>query len=291
MGVAYSSASGLPEQPGLAVVPFTRSLAVTPTYLNQIPPGYQAAAELASADRVVAALMPRLSSQLTTRVEEKQIELELQTEALGAKVSGLSSSIGRARLFFDYALQTGRVGGLLHSFSSTLEEKAGTGSSLSSKDLTPLVESVYNVLRRNHGATSSHKERIRQYLASGEVDDETLHFLAVAFAQAGKPVLNELLEYRGKLKQLQNGRSPDTALREAEDALTQAVVAIKSGMASPAAVEVEGLRVDVYQTLQQMIGVSGVRPERQFLCGIEHLVEAQTSLFACRKVWPNYHVF
>ncbi|MBI2580267.1 hypothetical protein HYV85_00485 [Candidatus Woesearchaeota archaeon] len=278
MGAAYSNASGLPEQPGLAVVPFTRSLAVTPTYLNQIPPGYQAAAELASADRVVAALMPKLSSQLNTRVEEKQIELKLQIEALEAKVSELSSSIGRARLFLDYARNTSHVGGALHSFSGTLEEKARTGSSLSSKDLTPLVESVYNALRRNHGATSAYKERIRQYIASGEAGDETLHFLAVAFTQAGKPVLNELLEYRGKLKQLQNSnsRSLDTALRETEEALTQAVVAIKSGMASPAAVEMDGLRMDVYQTLQQMIGVSGVRPERQFLCGIEHLVEAQS---------------
>ncbi|MEK0338040.1 MAG: hypothetical protein QQN41_11460, partial [Nitrosopumilus sp.] len=93
------------------------------------------------------------------------------------------------------------------------------------------------------------------------------------FAENVDPIFDNYIQYTTLNNKLQQ-RDQNSDVNGLEQALIQAVEAIKSGNALQEDIEFGGSRINVHQYLQQLIGTE---PKRQFLCRIDDVVEGEST--------------
>ena len=87
----------------LVAIPGANELKITPTYSNQLLPGYEVLMELCDSRQIAAAMMSDIGVKLQAAAEE-QLETQLQLESLEKEVKGLNiNNATRARPFLEYA--------------------------------------------------------------------------------------------------------------------------------------------------------------------------------------------
>ncbi len=240
-----------PDDKLLVALPETRRIVIMPTYANQISPGHRVAMKLGEPGMVAAYLAEAVLPGMRARAEKEQAEAQLQLESLEEKLATLNSSATkRAQLFLDYVWSGGRFGGDLHRVRQNVVD----GNRLSSQDLTALVSAVYNMLRAEHDASSAVKEQVRKYVSDGVADEKALSL----FEAAVNPVFGSLMRYFELKDQQQRAveKAQQTAgdLSTLEQALVQAVEAIKSGADAQTNFQFNGFEVNIQEALQQLAG-------------------------------------
>jgi len=247
-----------PKQQLLVAVPGAKELRVTPTYANQVMPGHQIVMELGSPNYVATAIMSKFRSNIENTLEEEKLLAQLET--LGPEVEVLkTSTASRAQPFLRYARE---------KVSYDIVNKIQGDWELESKDIKNLVSLVYPILRKSAEATSFIKGSIRDYIRSGEADEQTLLW----FASNVDPIFEKLVQYNklnAKLQQI----NQDSDFSGLEQTLSQAIESIKNGNAKEE-IEFGSSKINVYQELQRLISVA---PGKQFLCRIDEVVEGENT--------------
>jgi hypothetical protein len=108
-------------------------------------------------------------------------------------------------------------------------EKVQQKSALTGKDVTPLVNALYATLRKSADATSSQKQKIRDYIQTGTYDTTTILWLALFV----DPVFALQLWHDSLDAELQDSRGQDQSHDKAtlEPDLRRAVEQIRAGAA------------------------------------------------------------
>ena len=269
--------SVLTDMPVLAFMSYKDTSIGTPTYANQVREGNQVLMTLGGVDALVSSyLIPLIKPDIDSRKaasNQKELEVRLELESLGPEaalnVVGMSTST-RAKPFLDYAWKKGRFGSALHNIRAQI-----SNNSLTSEGVTQLISTVYAILR-SKGVTSQFKGKLEDYLVKGRFDDELLSkFEGEIDSALGEPVFKKVWQYntlQDQLEQLQRAKKQGDSLANLAQALGAEVAFITSGNKSEREMEFEGLNINVYQMLQQLVGTA---PEKPFLLGIERLVETE----------------
>ncbi len=149
------------DRTALALLPETTYPAAVPTYCRQLYDGLKVQVRLGNAKTIITTqVLPRFRSTDEDTLSAKKQE----ADSLRTQLEALSESVSkRAQVFLTY-LSTKR---LIDRTLYAVVEKVRRQAILTNKDLTPLVDAVYSALRKTAGATSSHKQKIRDYIQTG----------------------------------------------------------------------------------------------------------------------------
>ncbi len=242
-----SSYKNIAEMPILATLPWATLPVATPTYAGQVPAGSRVVMTLGATDRVTAALLGKVEPRVKSAAEECLLEKQLELELLASQLESLAKSAAkRAKMFLDYATQG--VG-----FEVLVKVRAGTGQ-LTSREIDEFVGPVYDVLRKEAGATSSFKAAVREYIRSGRLEPATLLWLATKVNRE----FQALITYESLSSELRQ-ISQSTGISELEKVLTKAVDALRSGKPLEE-VKAGGLDINVYHELRQLLEADPTKP-------------------------------
>lgn len=248
-------------------IPFAKAPVLTATYGGQVMPGHNILTGIGNSKVAAAHVMPLLVAgakshlkEEISRLEDTVLEAEEKLDLLKQNAPRLNVAghtlTARAKPFADYAAKNGSS---LYSVGS----KISSEQDLTKANVNDIISAVYEILRKK-GATSRVKEGIRDYIRTGDADEQLLKFLANVMPELARPAeydaltmriagLNaELQQTTNALKKLESGRvNVDEA---ALAALTQTLAAIKQGQPVPVEVVVDGIRIKVDQEIQKIIG-------------------------------------
>mgnify|MGYP001593925734 CR=1 FL=1 len=251
-GITSSSVDIL--QPVLVKVPGTDVLRVTPTYANQALCGYQIVMTLGDTKKIATAIM----SDAGNSTLEERLGVQSDLEALRKEVEELkASNYRRAQPFLQYAQEGG-------SRNYEIVRKIQSGEELTFREIDALVDMVPS-LRRFARARLSTKDAVRDYIRSGETDDQTLFWLARTI----NPIYGKVIEYNSLNARIQQ---IDQAYTNLEQALVQSIDAIKAGNKYQEEIVVGDTRINVRERLKQL---TGAEPGRYFLLTIDEVVEGE----------------
>ncbi|HLD96765.1 MAG TPA: hypothetical protein VI934_00295 [Candidatus Nanoarchaeia archaeon] len=232
-----------PFQQCLVAVPGSKELLLAVTYAGQLMPGYSVFMSLGNSSHIVEAILPVVEAEVVN-----------QRERLAAtQVDALSSNYRRAKPFLAYCdRERMRV-------STKARENIERGQELSIKDMTELVNAVYDRLSSDDGANGSTKKAIMGYIQKAQAAQATLSW----FSHHIDPILGKL----AASYELEGG--------ELERAVTGSVDQIKTG-AYNGKVALGGLD-DLNPIVQDsMHGLTGTEPGRQFLATIDQVVNGES---------------
>ncbi len=269
-------------------VPAAKALILTATYGDQVRAGDCILTGLGNSKIAAVQVMPlllagtkgRLKEELT-RLEDAVLQAEEKRDLLKQVAPRLnapgSTPAARAKPFSDYAAKNGSS---LYNVGS----KILSGQDLTKADINDLVSAMYEILRKTKGTTSRVKEGIRDYIRTGNADEQTLNLLASAMPELARPAEYDTLTARiaeldAELnkanyahKKLESGQ---VNVNEASlAALTQALAAIKQGQTIPEEVVVDGIRIKVDQGIQKILGT---RHATHFLSKVDETVSGGSS--------------
>ncbi|HEY7316696.1 MAG TPA: hypothetical protein VIE89_03910 [Candidatus Binatia bacterium] len=228
------------SQTVLALLPETISPAVVATYGRQLYSGVKVLAELGSTRNILAnKFFFRL--QREDRIAAKRSELHL----LETQLDGFAGNVAkRARLFINYLSSKSLIDRRLYPMAEKLRRQ----ESLTTKDLTPLIEVLYSTWRKTAGAVSSWKQKIRDYVQTGESDPQCFDWLA----RFVEPKFGLYASYRAlseELRRMEEQTSSDDQTDWQKD-LERAIADVKDG--NNCACEVNGQNVQ--DLLREIIG-------------------------------------
>ncbi|MBI2176632.1 hypothetical protein HYU40_04800 [Candidatus Woesearchaeota archaeon] len=249
-------------------VPKAKALVLTATYGGQVRQGYQILTDIGNSKVAAAAVMPLLISSVKEGLEFEMISLEdAVRQARDARdslkpdftelIAAGSSQATRAKPFADYAAQNGAS---LYRISSRISQE----EDLTKADINALVGAVYDMLRKEKGATARLKEEIRDYIRTRKVDEQVLKLLSEMMPQFSRPpeydtltariasLNSKIQETASTLKRLESGQASNDEAGLA--ALTHALFAMKQGQVVPEEVEIVGVRIQVEQEIQKILG-------------------------------------
>ncbi|MEX0805246.1 MAG: hypothetical protein WD688_18275 [Candidatus Binatia bacterium] len=240
----------------LALLPDTTYPAAVPTYCRQLYQGSRVLLRLGNANAIVTThFLPRFRTINEDILSAKKQELD----SLRMQLEGLTESIpSRAQIFLTYLASKGLIDRRLYAAA----EKIRRQDTLTTKDLTPLVDAVYNTLRKTAGATSSHKQNIRDYIQTGVAALQLFDWLARFVG----PEFHMYQRHHALTLELQGSENRAQPENNAvlEKDLTAAVEEIEAGI--PCAREVHG--VNVQRCLED---VTGCDPRGTFFAEIKEV--------------------
>jgi len=147
-----------------------RPIAV-PTYCRQITEGCKVLVDLGNTGKIIDEyLLPFFRSADEETLAAKKEELDSLEAGMAARAA---TNCTRAEPFLSFLSSKDRLDRKLFPIA----EKVKRGVTLSNKDLTPLIDAVYTVLRKTASATSGHKEKMRAYVQTGNGDSQFLTWL------------------------------------------------------------------------------------------------------------------
>lgn len=160
------------DQTVLVMLPETIRPAVVPTYAGQLQAGVKALVRLGSEKNLFTNhFLPCVGAVDQNIFLAKRRDLEL-TES---EVESLRGDVWkRAGVFIAYLISHHLIDRKLYP----VLEKHRRQAPLTSKDLNSLVDMIYGSLRRTAGATASRKQKIRDYIESGEYEASLMDWLA-----------------------------------------------------------------------------------------------------------------
>src|SRR5713226_2813399 len=192
IGTASTEAVDL-DRTALVLLPETTYPAAVPTYCRQLYDGLKVRVRLENAKTIITTqVLPRFHSGDEDTLSAKKRELDSLRTQLVAFTESVSK---RAQIFLTY-LSTKR---LIDRTLYGVVEKVRRQAILTNKDLTPLVDAVYSTLRKTAAATSSHKQKIRDYIQTGALDLQLLSGSLVSLTQifgCTRDIMHLLWSYR-----------------------------------------------------------------------------------------------
>jgi hypothetical protein len=240
-------------QPVWVLLPGTVHSAVVSTYSRQLYSGLKALVRLGSVRNIFNAhLVPQLNSIGDRSLEAKKHEIV----TLRGHVDAVAGDVlKRAQIFLSFLSAKRLIDRTLDPILEKIQQK----SALTGKDVTPLVNALYATLRKNADATSSQKQKIRDYIQTGTYDTATILWLALFV----DPVFALHLWHDSLVAELQDSEGRDQFQNKAtlERDLRRAVEQIRAGGAC--ADEVCG--IDLRGWLTDMIGCD---PQSRFFAEI-----------------------
>jgi hypothetical protein len=212
-------------QPVWVLLPGTVHSAVVSTYSRQLYGGLKALVRLGSVRNIFNAhLVPQLNSIGDRSLEAKKHEIV----TLRGHVDAVAGDVlKRAQIFLSFLSAKRLIDRTLDPILEKIQQK----SALTGKDVTPLVNALYATLRKSANATSSQKQKIRDYIQSGTYDTATILWLALFV----DPVLALHLWHDSLVAELQDSEGQDQSQDKAtlERDLRRAVEQIRAGGHAP----------------------------------------------------------
>jgi hypothetical protein len=244
------------KQPVWVLLPETTVPAVVATYAHQIFPGTRVLVQLGSVKNLFSLhFLPRLGLFERTLIESRHAEYP----ALRAQLDAFAGDgHKRARIFISFLAAKRSIDRKLYPILDKVSQK----SPLTRDHLLVLVDALYATLRKTTGVTFSPRQKIIDFLQTGNCDTATLLWLAVAVDPRFALLLWHDSIVEESRTEIREERSWDTTSLEYD--LRQAIDQIRSGGTCPA--EVRG--VDLQNWLATLIGS---RPRQRFF------VEAEAS--------------
>ena len=241
------------DQPVWVLLPQTNHAAVVSTYCRQLYSGVKVLVRLGSVRNIFNAhLLPHLNSTGDSSLATKRKELATLRNQLDALAG---DGLKRAQIFLSFLSAKRMIDRTLYP----IVEKVRRQAALTGKDLTPLVDALYATLRKSSAATSSHKQKIRDYIQSGDYDSATILWLA----RFVDPAFALHLRYDSLAAELSRSQRqeqpPDNAALERE--LRRAVEQIRAG--GECAEEVCGLNLRGWLT-----NLIGCEPQQRFFAEV-----------------------
>jgi len=181
---------------------------------------------------VTTQVLPRFRSVAEDALSAKKRELDSLRTQLEVFTESVSK---RAQVFLTYLSSKRLIDRTLYA----VVEKVRRQVVLTNEDLTPLVDAVYSTLRKTGGATSSHKQKIRDYIQTGALDPQFFEWLA----QVVDPDFGLYQRHHALTLELQEFESRDRPENDPmlEEDLISAVEGIKAG--KPCDREIRGINV------------------------------------------------
>jgi hypothetical protein len=159
------------DQAVLVMLPETIRPAAVPTYAGQLYEGVKVLVRLGSERNIFTSnFLPHVGVVDDSTLCEYKDRLDL----LRAEIDEFSGDASkRAGVFVNYLSANHLINRTLYPVVEKLRRKI----TLTSNDLTPLVDAVYTNLRKTVGATSTHKQKLRTYIQNGEYDSSLIDWL------------------------------------------------------------------------------------------------------------------
>ncbi|MEP6913541.1 MAG: hypothetical protein ABI923_12350 [bacterium] len=230
------------DLPVLLLLPETICPAAVPTYSGQLYEGAAVLVRLGSFKNIFTNhFLPHMGAVDKDTLAASKRELD----ALQAQLYQFSGDTSkRASVFVNYLSTHQLIDRKLYPVVGKLRRKAA----LTNKELTPFIDAIYTNLRKTAGATSAHKDKIRDYIQSGAYDrsltDWLTRFVDPNFGWFNKAsrLIKEVeeLESRSRL-------TDDPALaRDLCTAVEELAAGISSGR------EIHGVKVEPW--LEEIVG-------------------------------------
>lgn len=241
------------NQPVWVLLPQTLLPAVVSTYSRQLYSGVKVLLRLGSVRNIFHShLLPHLSSSGDGSLAAKRQELA----SLNDRVDAMAGDVAkRAQIFLSFLSSRRLIDRKLYPIVEKVRQKI----TLTSKDISSLVDAIYVILRKTANATSSQKQKLRDYIQTGAYDAAIIGWLA-RFVDPTIALHLRRDDLAAELRDSETQERPkDNAALERE--LRHAVEQLRAGV--PCADEVCG--IDVRAWLGQLIGC---KPEPRFFATV-----------------------